>query len=193
MLRKTLVLCLAGLLILIVACKPKPEFLNAVKTPPATQKTPSQTAPPELPKSQVPEINQTRDLLAASNYKEAIRLIESYAQNHQPLNDELKFTVVDAHRRYLQTLNTDRTSPREALMKVLYCHAARILELVPGDPEAKANRESAMTYYKEHQLPPPVTIDPIIFLDDVVNEVNQKTPDQSPSAPGASGPTDTAG
>jgi hypothetical protein len=180
-----MILCVLGLLF-VASCTAKTPTEKAPE-PKAPESTipPAVVPPPSTPISSNPDIAKAQGLLAKDDAKGAIRLLEDLAKTQHPISEELKTALIDAHDNYLTKLSITRNIPPDQMgifIEVMYMHAARILELKPDHPAATAQKQSVMTYYKEHKLTPPATIDPLMFLDDRLAQAGG-----SPSAAGPKG------
>jgi hypothetical protein len=171
--RILLFLFVAGLL-LVAACTAKqPEKTPSAETP---------KPPPMKPSTSIsanPDIARAQDLLSKNDAKGAIKILENIAMAQHPMSEDLKSALIDAHDNYCAQLSVMRNIPKEQMdifIEVMYMHAARILELKPDHPGAMAQKQSVMTYYKEHQKTPPAMIDPMMFLDDRLSQAGASSP-----------------
>jgi hypothetical protein len=140
--------------------------------------SPTSTSSPDQTSSD-PVIAQARQMIASNDLKGAIRSLEDLARNQRPASDELRHALIDAHMRYIQQLSTMHSLPPdqlELLNEVLYSHSTRVIDLDANQPEARATRESTLTYYREHQKSPPVMINPTAFYDELLNQKANSTP-----------------
>jgi len=154
---------------------------EVAKTPPVQSQT---------PKSSNPEIAKAQDLLAKNDSKGAIRTLENLAKTQRPLSDELKNALIEAHDSYLTQLSIMRNIPKEQMdifIEVMYMHAARILDLKPDHATALAQKQSVMTYFKEHKKTPPAVIDPLMFLDERLSQAGGQPNAAGPSEPKGAG------
>jgi hypothetical protein len=181
--RVILILCVMGLAFVSACTSSKPVEKAPVNSAPANP------APPTAaPTSSNPDIAKAQELLAKDDSKGAIRLLEDLAKMQRPLSEELKAALIEAHDKYVTQLSLTRNIPPDQMnifREVMYMHAARILELKPDHPGAKAQKESVMVYYKTNKLTPPTTIDPLMFFDDRIS--------QAGGAPSAAGPSEPKG
>lgn len=182
MYRTVVIACILCLALLAACTKQAPQ-----KQPAPANQNPSSAQPATTPRSQNRDIAWAQDRLDKNDMKGAIKILEGLAKSQNPMSDELKRELVNAHLKYVQQLSTMRTAPLDLLNQVMYNHAARILELEPDHPEARADREASLTYFREHQKTPPAQIDPLIFLDDLMNQGGAAPQAGGPAASGPSG------
>jgi hypothetical protein len=167
---RTLVLaCIAALTVILVA--------GCTSTPKQGEIPPARTTGGE-------SVTSAKELITQGDFKGAITMLENIAKTQQPMSDELKYALIDAHTQYLGKLTVMRTAPLDLLNQVTYAHASRILELQPDHAEALATKNAALIYFTGHQITPPEAIDPVIFLEDLMI-TSDRTGQPSTAAPEA--------
>ena len=174
------ILILAGvaacLFVLMTSCTPTPKPEGPAKTG-GDSSAPTRTAGGE-------SVASAKELITQGDFKGAITMLENIAKTQEPMTDELKYALIDAHVQYLGKLTVMRTAPLDLLNRVTYSHASRILELQPDHAEALATKNAAMTYFTGHQMTPPQVVDPVLFLEDLM-ATSEETGGQSAPASGA--------
>jgi hypothetical protein len=175
---KTLILaavtgCLLGLL---TSCTSTPKQERPAQTVGNTSASPAPAGSES--------VNAAKELLTKGDFKGAITMLENIAKTQEPMTDELKYALIDAHVQYLGKLTVMRTAPMDLLNRVTYSHASRILQLQPDHAEALATKNAAITYFTGHQMTPPQVVDPVLFLEDLMATSDQ-TGGQSTPAPGS--------